>query len=240
MGAGRIIAGTLLSAILIAGAVTVPALEARQTQRVRQFTVTPAPNLDSIGSFTPASADPKLTALLDRTGVSSSNFRFTPADASAERNRSVTIAVRASKNRGAPVAAAVSSAPASNVALAPIAYNLGVSVGWKRFVVAGDVAKFDLSGQPGSQERVDVGVGYQGKRAAASVKATKTKPLDQRQQLAGDVPTYSLDMAGSFSLTRNIDLTAGLRYKSERERLPQLEDNRRDSQAVYVGTVFRF
>ena len=107
-------------------------------------------------------------------------------------------------------------------------------------VVAGDVAKFDLSGQPGSQERVDVGLGYQGKRAAASIKATKTKPLDQRQQLAGDVPTYSLDMAGSFSLTRNIDMTAGMRYKSERERLPQLEDNRRDSQAVYVGTVFRF
>lgn len=238
MGAGRIIAGTVLSAILIAGAVTAPALEARQTQRVRQFT--PAPNLDSFGAFTPASADPKLAALLDRSNAGGSSFRFTPADASSDRNRSVTIAVRARTNRVASIATAVSTVTPASVALAPIAYNLGVSVGWKRFVVGADVAKFDLNGQPGSQDRVDVGIGYQGKRAAASLKATKTKPLDQRQELAGEVPTYSLDMAGSFSLTRNIDLTAGVRYKSERDRLPQLEDNRRDSQAVYVGTVFRF
>ena len=47
-------------------------------------------------------------------------------------------------------------------------------------------------------------------------------------------------MGGSYSLTRNIDLTAGLRYKSERERLTRFNDDRRDSQAVYVGTAFRF
>ena len=39
---------------------------------------------------------------------------------------------------------------------------------------------------------------------------------------------------------RNLDLTAGLRYKSERERLARFNDDRRDSQAVYVGTAFRF
>lgn len=237
MGAGRIIAGTMLSAILVAGAVTAPALEARQAQRVRQFT--PAPNLDSFGSFTPASADPKLAALLDRSGTGSS-FRFTPADAPSDRSRSVTVAVRARNARTLASSSTVPTALPASVSLAPIAYNLGVSVGWKRFVVGGDVAKFDLNGQPGSQDRVDVGIGYEGKRAAASIKATKTKPLDVRQELAGEVPTYSLDMAGSFSLTRNIDLTAGVRYKSERDRLPQLQDSRRDSQAVYIGTVFRF
>ena len=46
---------------------------------------------------------------------------------------------------------------------------------------------------------------------------------------------------GSYSLTRNLDVTAGVRYeRSERERLPRLTDDRRDSQAVYVGTAFRF
>lgn len=238
MGAGRIIAGTMLSAILVAGAVTAPALEARQAQRVRQFT--PAPNFDSFGSFTPASADPKLAALLDRSGTGNSNFRFTPADAPSDRSRSVTVAVRARNTRTLASSSTVPTALPASVSLAPIAYNLGVSVGWKRFVVGADVAKFDLNGQPGSQDRVDVGIGYEGKRAAASIKATKTKPLDVRQELAGEVPTYSLDMAGSFSLTRNIDLTAGVRYKSERDRLPQLQDSRRDSQAVYIGTVFRF
>lgn len=237
MGAGRFIAGTMLSAIMVAGALSSPALEARETQRLRM-----APQRDNavatIGSFTPASADPKLAAVLARSGVSGSNFRFTPADAaSAVRNRSITVAVRARSNT-AKIASPV-AAPAS-IAIAPIVYNLGVSVGWKRFAVSGDMAKVDLNGQPGSQERVDLGLSYRGKRAAAAVSASRSRPLDQRQQLMGDVPTYTVDMGGSYSLTRNLDLTAGLRYKSERERLPKLEDNRRDSQAVYIGTAFRF
>jgi hypothetical protein len=58
--------------------------------------------------------------------------------------------------------------------------------------------------------------------------------------LIGDKPSYSMDLGGSYSLTRNLDVTAGLRYRSDRERLAQLKDDRRDSQAVYVGTAFRF
>ena len=51
----------------------------------------------------------------------------------------------------------------------------------------------------------------------------------------------SLDVGGSFALTRNLDVTAGLRYRAERDRLQQAPDlDRRDSQALYVGTAFRF
>jgi hypothetical protein len=36
-------------------------------------------------------------------------------------------------------------------------------------------------------------------------------------------------------------VTAGVRYKSERDRLMQQPtDDRRDSRAVYIGTAFRF
>ena len=44
------------------------------------------------------------------------------------------------------------------------------------------------------------------------------------------------------SLRRNIDVTAGVRYKTpDRDRLAPMPDDRRvDSQAVYVGTTFRF
>jgi hypothetical protein len=35
-------------------------------------------------------------------------------------------------------------------------------------------------------------------------------------------------------------VTAGMRYRSDRERLARLDDSRRDSQSVYVGTAFRF
>ena len=104
----------------------------------------------------------------------------------------------------------------------------------------GDVAKVDLAGQPGSRETADVAVSYSLNRFTGRVKAGADQPLAGAPKLVEDPSAYSLDVGGSYSLTRNIDLTAGLRYKSERERLARLADDRRDSQAVYVGTAFRF
>ena len=43
-----------------------------------------------------------------------------------------------------------------------------------------------------------------------------------------------------YSLSRRIALTGGVRYNIERDRLSALQDDRRDSQAVYVGTAFKF
>ena len=50
----------------------------------------------------------------------------------------------------------------------------------------------------------------------------------------------SLDVGGSYSLSRRVALTGGVRYQVERDRLNKLNDERRDSQAVYVGTAFKF
>src|SRR3546814_13819214 len=49
----------------------------------------------------------------------------------------------------------------------------------------------------------------------------------------------SVDVVSSYRVTRNLDVTAGVRYKAD-DRLEPLTDARRDSQAVYVGTQFRF
>ena len=51
---------------------------------------------------------------------------------------------------------------------------------------------------------------------------------------------YSLDVGGAYSLSRRIALTGGVRYNVERDRNAGVNDNRRDSQAVYVGTAFKF
>ena len=51
----------------------------------------------------------------------------------------------------------------------------------------------------------------------------------------------TVDLGGSYRLTRNLDVTAGVRYEQERDRLAPLADPaKQDSQAVYVGTQFRF
>ena len=51
---------------------------------------------------------------------------------------------------------------------------------------------------------------------------------------------YSVDVTGSYRLSRNVDLTAGVRLRRENDRLAPLTDQQQDSQAVYVGTQFRF
>lgn len=240
MSVRRTLAGLGIGAVAAAGLVAAPALLAQTAQQQRAAAPKRAPAISSIGSFTPAAADPRLAAALARSGLSGSGFRFTPADSARATNRSITVAVRA-RNAGPATALADrgAAAPAA-VTLQPIAYNLGVSVGWKRFAISGDLAKLDLAGAPGSRESAELGVSYSGKRASGRIKAGAERPLAGAPRLIADDPNYSIDLGGSYSITRNLDVTAGVRYKSEENRLPQLTDNRRDSQAVYVGTAIRF
>jgi hypothetical protein len=155
----------------------------------------------------------------------------------------VTVAVQARSVRGGAAIDRTSPLPTSTVALTPIAYNLGVAVGWKRFAVSGDVSKVDLAGLPGAREAAEVGVSYTGKRVSGRVNASVDRPLGNGPKLIEDAPAYSIDVGGSYALTRRLDVTAGVRYKAERDRLvaqPTTDSNGRDSRAVYIGTAFRF
>ncbi|TPG20590.1 hypothetical protein EAH87_08040 [Sphingomonas koreensis] len=196
-----------------------------------------------IGSFTPASADPRLAAALAKSGLGASGFRFTPSDSRGDGHHNVSIAVQARSSQVASNTPARAAAGADDsLRLAPIAYNLGVAVGWKRFALSGDMTHLDLAGQPGSRQAVDLGLSYTGKRLSGRVKVGEDKPLADTPMLIAEAPSQMIDVGGSYSLTRNLDVTAGVRYKSEqtRDRLQRLEDTRRDSQAVYIGTAFRF
>ena len=67
------------------------------------------------------------------------------------------------------------------------------------------------------------------------------RPLSDAPKLVEQVPSYSVDVGGAYRLTHNVDLTAGMRYRRDLDRLQQTDDEQRhDSQAVYVGTAFRF
>lgn len=235
MAVGRVIVGLGSGALVAAVALAAPAIGAFEKQHSR------APKQQvarSIGGFTPAAGDPRLAALFAKSGIGgSTGFRFTPAETRRD-SRAVTVAVRARSNRaGAPAEVASSAAP--TVGLAPIAYSLGVAVGWKRFAISGDMNRVDLVGQPGGREAADVSLSYTAPRWSGRVKAAADRPIEGTPLGIADLPSYSLDLGGSYSLTRNLDVTAGLRYRSDRDRLTRVDD-RRDSQAVYVGTAFRF
>lgn len=237
MNINRLIAGAGLGALVAAGFALAPALNAQENRVAPRISM---PMSGGIGSFTPASADPKLAAALAKSGLGASGFRFTPSESTRKTSRDITVAVRARSNNAARTVDRIATTGTESVSLAPIAYNLGVSVGWKRFAISGDVARIDMAGAPGSRELLDLGVSYTGTRASARVKAGTERPTGDVPALVQVDPSYSIDVGSSYSLTRNLDVTAGVRYKSERERLPRFVDDSRDSQAVYVGTAFRF
>lgn len=234
----RAIVGTVVALAAGAAVYAAPATVGDLSPRTVKRSVATAPR--AIGAFTPAAADPRLAAALARAGLGGSSFRFTPSEGRADTNRAITVAVRANCLDGGSNRVAALATPAAS-GLAPIAYSLGAAVGWKRFAVSGDVTKVDLGVQPGSREAFDLGVSYVGNRATARVKAVADRPLPGAAKIiGGDLSSYSLDVGGSYSVTRNLDVTAGVRYKSDRDRLERLRDDRRDSQALYVGTAFRF
>lgn len=230
----------MLGAMIVASIVA-PAIGAPQQGRVA-FDRSDASGLARVGSFTPSAADPKLAALIARAGLNDGDFRFTPAESRRTGSRAVTVAVRArSASASRQALQSVVDAPdAASIGLKPIAYNLGVAVGWKRFAVSGDVSRIDLAGAPGSRESADIGVTYSGRRFSGRVVATADRPLAGAPKLISDAPSYAVELGGAYSLSKRIDLTAGVRYKSENYRLDRLTDNRRDSQAVYIGTALRF
>jgi hypothetical protein len=229
----------LVAVAAAAGLVLTPAIATGMPAKKRPAAV--AVSFDPVSSFTPANADPKLAAALAGQGLALTDFKFTPAPAKG-RPSQVRVAIRA--RVAAPVDARVADAsvPTSAVnALAPTGYNLGVAVGWKRFALSGDVAKIK-SADPaiGGRESAVIGVSYSlssklSTRVAVGAERTAGNPVPALRR--GD--NVSLDAGASYSLSKRIALTGGVRYNVERDRLA-LQDDRRDSQAVYVGTAFKF
>jgi hypothetical protein len=196
----------------------------------------------AIGSFTPAVSDPRLAAALARRGSAAGNFRFTPAAASGDSGRQVRVAIRARASSPRDANRAVQTASSSTVtAITPASYNLGASVGWRRFAVSGDVARTDGGVVPGRRSSAQVGMSYRAApRVTARIQASAEEAEGRQRNIAED-QAYAVDVGGSFSIARNLDVTGGVRYRIARDRLePLAQDQRRDSQAVYVGTAFRF
>lgn len=223
----RRIAGTIVG-VLVASAAVAPAIGAFGTA-TRAPVVERAMKAPTLASFTPASADPRLAALLARTGVAKSAYRFTPSETARVGTRAVTVAVRAQSALGKISMVDVASPDpiAPSIEIAPIAYNLGASVGWKRFA------------SPGTLTGLDIGAGRDRIDSTPAKRPVVQGPDRTAAGPARLVTDDALIDAGSFSLSRNFALTAGSR-KVDNNRLDRLPSNRRDSQAVYIGTALRF
>ena len=162
--------------------------------------------------------------------------------AAGERSRRVQVAIRGGPNAVAEAQRAPGPASALPVtAITPSSYNLGVSVGWRRFAISGDVAQADGGLIGGTRESAQVGMSYRATRRITGRVAVAAERAEGNQRILAEDQAYMLDVGGAFSIARNVDVTAGARYRIARDRLEAVtRDERRDSQAVYVGTAFRF
>jgi hypothetical protein len=224
----------MLAAVSAVGLLLTPAVAAPAKKKAPAVAV----SFDPLSTFTPGGADPKLAASVASRGLSLTDFKFTPA-AAKSRPSQVRVAIRARPDaalRG-KVVEADSTSPI--MALTPASYNLGAAVGWRRFAISGDVAKTE-SRNPvvGTKESAVVGVSYSLKRFTGRVAVGAER--DDRLPALRDRENYSVDLGGAYNITRQIAVTGGVRYNVERDRNAVVADNRRDSQAVYVGTAFKF
>lgn len=204
----------------------------------------------ALGTFTPSAPDATLARLLEHTPAvvraAERPSQFTPSTGSATPG-TLTVAthvrsldLRANLRTAAPRVRVAGSLPES-VAVAPTlnvrpsTYSLGRSVGWKSFGAPGKVAEVDraLTRQPVA--RADEPAGEQSRFDSDFRLSPSTSP-----RLRGGDRSVELDMSGKYRVSRSIDLKAGVRYRSDRDRLsPDVQDST-DSSAVYVGTAFKF
>jgi hypothetical protein len=210
--------------------------------------------LDALGRtngslpFTPASVDPQLASFVAGRGDDAHRMRFTPAGVAEQGKRSLTVAVRVDDETAhaiqvrSAIATAQDQMAGSAVHIVSARYSLGLARGFESFAQPSvlsktltDAAIPDLSSfKPASP------LPAESRFASHVALAHEEKPgvAPRTREALGE---QSVDLATSYRLTRNLDVSAGVRYSQARDRIaPAADPSSQDSQAVYIGTQFRF
>jgi hypothetical protein len=235
-------AALLATGSLVLSPVVMPAFAAKSLEQAGSV------SKDWLNTFTPSGMDSRLAAKFSASGrASDGRFPFTLAGADANRNRTIIVAARANSRLSAGAVSVRSAIAASEpgqgsgLRLSTVDYRLSASKGWQGFA-APSMPKLAKQVPVSELGKGDFRLDETAKKPSKF--ATNIK-LDQNREItppargnaaAGD---YKLDVGGSFSISRKIDVTAGVRYASENDRV-LAADNRKDSEAVYVGTKIRF
>ncbi len=136
-------------------------------------------------------------------------------DENAARAISVRSAIEATKEQVAGDAA---------IRLAPTRYNLGISRGYQSFAkpTPAPALSHTLSdaGIPNLADfRPSDGAKPDESRFAARVALEEESKVGAAPRTIDSRGDQAVDVAGSYRLTRNLDVTAGVRYSQERDRL---------------------
>jgi len=212
-----------------------------------------APGITVMAPFTPANVDPALARRVqERIAARGKALRFTPAGSVGSGKSTVTVAVRVDDQTARAISvrstlASLQGEPGAGRAGATLAgtrYNLGLARGYQSFakpqapaatVGLRDIAMPDLADFKPAETRADKPSRFQPRVALES----EIQRGRSRGTLEG-LGEQTVDLGGAYRVTRNLDVTAGVRLSQERDRIAPLGEGVEDSQAVYVGTQFRF
>ena len=213
-----------------------------------------APTRSTVGSivpFTPADVDPAIARrVAAKIAARGQAMRFTPASGGLQRDRTVTLAIRVDPReaRAISVRSAIAAAKGdagtgpSIASLAKARYSLGLSRGYESFAKPAEpslglkrIEMPDLASFRPSEGVKETPGRLQPRLALETESATGRSP----RTLEGS-GEQAVDLGAGYRLSRNLNVTAGVRLSQERDRLAPLTDAVRDDQAVYVGTQFRF
>lgn len=205
--------------------------------------------------FTPASVDPKLARRVAEQ-VRDRGFRFTPTSNKSIGDRTVTVAVRVDSDtaKAISVRSAIDNAAGKREAITqitPARYNLGIARGYQSFAIPASQANVRASILPSSVRNLDVPdlSTFEPSQTTTPDKPSRFRPRDATknqgvsataQRALNTDRKQTVDVSGAYRVTRNLDLTAGVRISQESDRLAPLSDSVLDNQAVYVGTQFKF
>jgi len=175
-------------------------------------------------------------------------FPFTPTASPNQPDRAITVAVRFNAGEAHDISAqqlrdaAKGQGNSALMGIAPTAFNLGVSRGYRGFSQDLVAPAEDRTGEFSDYGRFTLAPG----KASTPSRFSPRIVIDEKQR-AGQAPrTFAgdrqdrVDVGGSYRISKHFDVTAGVRYADDRERLLPLTDGKQDSQAVYVGTQVRF
>ncbi|MFC4293377.1 hypothetical protein ACFOWX_13210 [Sphingorhabdus arenilitoris] len=208
-------------------------------------------------NFTPAGVDKRLAAKFradeknEAVKINNSRFAFTPAGVKNVPGRTMTIAARTDSplsSKAVSIRSAIASSEAGTatpIRLAKSDFRLTASKGWKGFsapveprqAVRAPIANLDVAA---GSFRLEDDSAPKKSRFGADMRVAKDRsvvPSANGNAAAGD---YKVDLEGSFSVTKRVAVTAGVRYQSDRDRVAPAVSDRNDSEAVYVGTKIRF
>lgn len=201
--------------------------------------------------FTPANVDPAIARrVAAKIAARGQTMRFTPAGATLDHDRTVTVAIRIDPQEARAIAVRTAIAAAKGEAgvgpsiatLAPTKYNLGLSRGYQSFAKpaapALDLKRIEMPDLASFRPRDGVreAPGRLQPRIALEAETRKGRSAGTFEGLG----EQAVDLGAGYRLSRNLNVTAGLRLKQDRDRLAPLTDAVRDDQAVYVGTQFKF